>query len=113
MSRIPFQLPDVGLREIRGKIFLDEEFLVFEVEDALMGEFDKEFQVIKVEPKALEEITLNRGFFRDQLLIRPKQHDLWRAMPGKYGTELMLKIWRKYRGPVEALVEEVKRRKRR
>lgn len=111
MPGIPFHLPDEGLREISGKIFLDDEYLILEVQDALMGEFDKEHQVIKVDPAALDEIHLERGVVRDRLFIRPRKNDLLEAMPGKHGVELPLKIWRKHRRRLEDLVDEVKRRK--
>ena len=110
MSSIPFQLPDVGLREISGSVYLDEEFLVFEVQDALLGEFDKEHQVIKIEPRALQEIRLDRGILRDRLYIRPKERDLLAVMPGTYQEELRFKIWNIHRGQAEQLVEEVQRR---
>ena len=112
MSSIPFQLPDVGLREIAGKLYLDEDFLTFYVEDALVGEFDKEQHVIKVEPSALQEVWLDHGVVQDRLYIRPKRDDLLKAMPGQYSGELCLKIWRKHRSRAEALVEELRQRSR-
>lgn len=42
MNGIPFQLPDIGLREIHGTLSLDDEFPIFHVEESLVGEFDKE-----------------------------------------------------------------------
>ena len=88
MNSIPFELPDVGLQEIRGKLYLDQEFLVFEVQVALIGEFNKEFQTIKIEPGALKEIHLDRGVIKDRLCIRPKKSDLLTAMPGEYHGEI-------------------------
>lgn len=112
ISGIPFQLPDVGLREISGRLYLDEDFLVFDVEDALAGEFDKEVHVIKVDPGALGDIRLERGIVRDRLFIRPRKSDLLRAMPGQYGVELPLRIWRKHRQTVLQLMDEIGRRAR-
>lgn len=110
MSGIPFQLPDIGLREINGTVYLDDEFLVFEVEDAFIGEFDKEHMVIKVEPAALADIRLDRGIIRDRLYIRPKKRDLLTVMPGTYGEALPLKMWNTQRPRAERLVEAVRRR---
>ncbi len=107
---IPFQLPDIGFREISGKLYLDDEFLVFEVQDALMGEFDIEQQVIKVELGAIKEMRLERRFIRDRLYIWPKNRELLKVMPGKYLGELCLKIWSKHRGEIERLLEDVERR---
>jgi len=114
MTSIPFQLPDInlGLTEISGMVYLEEEFLVFEVETALLGEFGEEEQVIKVEPSALETIRLEHGVFRDRLCIRPKKREFLRVMPGTYKEELKLKVWRKYRAAVEQLVDEIRRRQR-
>ena len=112
MRPIPFQLPDLhgGLTEIKGNLYLDDEFLVFDLETALLGEFDKEHQVIKIEPRALAEIRLDPGVFRDRLCVRPKKRDLLTAMPGTYGTELVLKIWTRHRARAEHLVADVRRR---
>ena len=110
MHSIPFQLPDEGLREISGSVYLDEDYLVFEVQDALMGEFDIDRQVIKIEPAALVAVRLDPGIIQDKLCIRPKKRDLFKVMPGTHYEELRLKIWSKYRGQAEQLVEEVRRR---
>lgn len=110
MNGIPFQLPDIGLREIHGTVYLDDEFLVFEVEDAFIGEFDKEHMVIKVEPAALSDIRLDRGIIRDRLYIQPKKRDLLTVMPGTYSQALPLKVWNTQRRRAERLVEAVRRR---
>ena len=113
MHPIPFQLPDLnsGFTEVKGVLYLDDEFLVFRVETALLGEFDKEHQVIKIEPRALDEIRLEPGIFRDRLCVRPKKRELLTAMPGTYETELVLKIWNRHRARAEHLVADVRRRR--
>ena len=94
MGSVSFQLPDIGLRELHGTLSLDAEFLVFEVEDALVGEFDAERYVVKIEPKALADIRLEEGIIRDQICVRPKKRDLLAVMPGRYAEELPLTISR-------------------
>lgn len=110
MRSIPFKLPDVGLSEVSGFVYFDEEFLVFEVEKALFGEFDGEGQMIKIEPKAVVEIELKKGMFKDKLCIRPKKRDLLRAMPGTFKEEIKLSVSHKYREDAYDLVEEFRRR---
>lgn len=108
-TSIPFKLPDVGMREISGEVYVeDETFLVFAVEDALIGEFDRERQVIKVELRALDDLYLERGTFSDRLCIRPKKRDLLQVMPGKHERELKLKLRKKYRDEAARLVDGVK-----
>lgn len=112
MSEIPFQLPDIGLREIHGTIALDDEFLVFHIEESLVGEFDKEHFTVKIEPAALADIRHVRGIVRDRICIRPKTRDLLAVMPGEYAQELQLKVWVTRRADAERLVQAVKRRER-
>jgi len=113
-SSIPFQLPDtnLGLTENKGRLYLDEEFLVFEVSIGISGGTKKKQQTVKIEPRALEEIRLDRGVFKDRLLIRPKNRELFRVMPGMYKDKdtLTMTIWKKYRADAEHLVDELRRR---
>ncbi len=110
LSPIPFRVPDEGLREIKGHVYLeDEEFLVFDVQNALVGEFDTKRQVIKIAPRALKEVDLSEGRFRDRLHVRPRNRDLLEAMPGSHKDELELKIRRKYRDQLVRLTYELAR----
>lgn len=112
MQRLRFQLPDLdaGFTEVSGVLYLDDEFLVFEIETALLGEFDKEQQVIKIEPAALKDIRLDRGIVRDKLCIRPKTDALLKALPGDHLGEVQLKVWSTNRRQAEQLVEVVRAR---
>ena len=116
VSRLPFQLPDanLGITEIKGVVYLDEAYLVFEVRSGVTGGTKKKQHVIKVEPGALAEVQFNRGAFRDQLYLRPKKRDLMRAMPGMYKNKeaLKLRIPKRYRAEAEHLVDEIRRLKK-
>ena len=110
MNRIPFQLPDVGLREIRGSVYLGERFLVIELEDSLLGEWDKDVRTIDIEPGALSEIRIEKRFFKDRLVLRPTTRTLLDAIPGDHAREVALEIWRNYRRDVVRLVAEFESR---
>lgn len=108
--RIPFRGPNVGLRQIKGFLYLeDDEFLVLDVRNALRGGFDANGQLIKVAPRALQEVELAEGRIRDRLCIRPKNPDLLEAMPGSYKDELRLKTHRQYREQIARLQYELAR----
>lgn len=108
--RIPFKASDVGLREVKGELYLeDHEFLVLELQNALVGEFDTRQHIIKVAPRALAEVRLVERRRRDRLYIRPKQRELLDAMPGSHKDELELKTDRKYRDQIERLIYELAR----
>lgn len=109
-SRILFRAADVGLREIKGALYLeDDEFLVIDIENALVGEFDTKRQLIKVAPRALKEVRLEERRFRDRLYVRPNGPDLLEAMPGSHVVELELKIHPKYREHVDRLLYDLDR----
>lgn len=97
MDRVPFSLPEVGLREVKGFVYLDDEFLVIEVESAVLGLADRERTTVKVAPSALESVRFTRGLFRDRLRIKPEKVDLLKTIPGDHATEIALRIPRKYR----------------
>jgi hypothetical protein len=89
---------------------MDEAFLVLEITDSLVGEFDTQRRVVQIDPGALREISLVRGVVRDRLCIRPSSPDAFSVIPGDPGLELQLKNWRRHRGRVEAVVDALRRR---
>lgn len=106
MNRLAFTLPDVGLREIKGFVYVDDGYLVLEVQNALLGVLDVEKERIKVEPNALEDLHIKRGLIKDRLVLKPKRVDLLDLVPGDHRVAVELRIWRKHRDDLEALVEE-------
>src|SRR5690554_972165 len=112
MIRVPFSLPDInfGLTEVKGALYLEGEFLVFEIEKAFLGEFNPDHHIIKIEPSALKDIRLERGWMKDQICVWPKKRDLLEALPGKFVSEVPLKIRRKHRYDAEQLVGMVRQR---
>lgn len=104
MIRIPFTLPDVGLREIEGMISIEDEFIVLDLSDKLLGLVDLDEKTIKIEPAALREVRLQRRPFKDRLILVPKKKALLDAVPGKHASEVRLRIWRTQRSETERLL---------
>ena len=111
-ERISFQLPDanLGLTEIKGLLYLEDDYLVFEVATGISGGAKKKRHTIKIELRALKAIRFEPGAFRDHLYIRPKERDLFRAMPGMYRDkdELNLSLRKRDREKAEHLVYEAR-----
>jgi len=106
MNRIPFSLPDVGLREIRGVVYLDDGFLVLQIKNAFLGLVDEQSDVVKVAPEAVIDLHVKTGFVRDHLVIEPKSVELLEAVPGEHLASVKLRTKRKYRRHLERLVDE-------
>jgi len=106
MNRIPFKLPDDGLRELKGLVYIDEGYLIVKVESALFGLLDKDEETVKIEPGALEDLQIKRGTFKDRLVIKPLGVELLDAIPGDHVDEVILKVSRKRRAKLEDLVEK-------
>ncbi len=111
---VKFTLPDLhgGFTEVKGAIYLDEEFLVFDLEIAVMGGLSKKQRTIKIEPRAIAAISLRQGIVRDQICIRPKAVDLLSAMPGNHLGEVCLRMWRNRRDDARHLVVALRERMR-
>lgn len=107
IGRIPFKLPDDGLHEVGGFVYLDGGHLVLDLKRAFLGFGDGERTFIKVAPTALSDVALDRGLVRDKLRLHPKRLDLLEAVPGQHPREVVLRIARKHRPWAEDLVDEV------
>jgi hypothetical protein len=108
MDRIPFTIPEDGLREITGFVYFDGEFVVIDVRSKLMGLFDEERNVIKVALSAIDSVRFQRGIVRDRIVIRPRGFELLEAMPGDHDREVALKTKRKHRDRAEDFVDDVR-----
>lgn len=107
IGRIPFKLPDDGLHEVEGFVYLDDGLLVLDVKRAFLGIGEGTRTFVKVAPTALSDVVLDRGLVRDKLRLFPKRLDLLEAVPGKHPREVVLRIARKHRPWTEDLVDEV------
>ena len=102
--RVPFTLPDVGLREIEGMVGVEEGFVTIELTNKLLGLIDEDREIIKIEPTALREVRLQRRPFKDRLILAPKKRDLLDLIPGKHASDVRLRIWRTNRSDTEQLL---------
>lgn len=112
VDSIPFQLADtsMGLKEHNGLVYLDAEFLVFEVQSGISGGRKDDQKIIKIEPSALVSLRLEHGMVKDTLYVQPKKETLLSVMPGSYKDTLKLSIAKRYRDAAEALVQRVAQR---
>jgi len=112
LGSIPFSIPSASrnFAEVTGLVYLDDEFLVFEVQSGLPGGSRNKDDIVKIEPKELSDIRLNTALLKDVLYIRPKKEQLLEVIPGDRVEALRLKINNTYRSEVKRLVEEVQRK---
>lgn len=106
MNRVPFTLPDVGLREVRGMVYVEDGFLILRIQNALMGLLDTETDVVKIEPSALETLYVRHGLFRDRLVLQPKRKELLDVVPGEHANTIALRVKRKNRLALLRLMAE-------
>ncbi len=110
MESVPFQLPDtnMGLTENSGRLYLEEEFLVFDLLSGISGVKKGENKIVKIETKALVDVWLKHGSRKDTLFIRPKKSKLLMAIPGNHKSEVKLKIAKRDRRATESLAARLK-----
>lgn len=97
MHRLAFTLPEVGLNEVGGLVYLEDGFLVLRVVEKMLGLSEGEPHVIKVEPSAIAALFAEKKLFGMRLVIRPKKPSLLDLVPGDHATQLELRIKRSAR----------------
>lgn len=108
-ASIPFTLgsTDLGLTEHAGLIYLEDEFLVFEIQSGISGGRKSDRQVIKIETKALRTIEISQGMRTDKLSVYPKKSALLDAVPGDHREKVVLNVPKRYRDQLEKLTGKV------
>lgn len=79
------------------------------IQDALLGFLDVSRSQLRIEPEALEAVTLQHGWIRDRLLLRPWGSELLDLIPGNHPGEVSLRAWRSHRSTLELIESEMYR----
>ena len=112
MTRIPFEIDSNHGHEITGLVFLEDEFLVFEVQVRKWSLYKEPQEKVKAELAVIEHIRFDTGFFSDKIFVVPKRSALLEAIPGDHKGELKLKVSKRYREAAMQFVTDVLGRKR-
>lgn len=109
MIPIPFTLPDdsMGFRERRGTVTMEEGELVLRIQDQLLGVIDSDHAEVRIDPAALSDLVVKRGFLVDKLTVVPLRGESLKAVPGAKLGFLELRVWRKHREALEDLADLV------
>ncbi len=107
MSRVPFTLPDVGLREVKGMISVEDDFLEIRVNSKILGLIDEDVDVIKIEPSAIVLVQIKNGLLKSKLILTPKKSELLDLIPGDHASSVSFKIKNKYRTELAVLVAQL------
>ncbi len=106
--RIPFEIPSFDeVDEAAGFLYLEEEYLVFEYHILQWGLIKSEPSIVKAERGVIDDVRVQRGWFKDRLLIATHNIELLKAIPGPHASEIELRTKKKYRPQVEVFVEQV------
>jgi hypothetical protein len=109
MLSVPFQIREVhgGLTEGHGVAYVDDEFLVLEVQTAFLGLFKKEPQTYRIDLTDLESVRYKKGLWKDKLRLRTLPLDVLDAVPGVQRGELCLLFARKDRAALDVLLDRL------
>ena len=106
-SSIPFTIPstNMGFTEHEGLLYLEDEFLVFDLQSGFPGGQKDDRHLIKIETSAVKDMQLKPGAGSDRLFIWPKKEALLEAMPGNHqGGKIKLTVKRKHREALEKML---------
>lgn len=109
MQGIPFATDDVhgGLSEGRGTLRLDGDDVVLEVQVSLLGMFGRDPKEYRFDITDLDSVRHQRNVFRDCLTLRTTPMSIVTQVPGSNEGRLRLKIKRRHRAAVDALLERI------
>ena len=87
--------------------FVEDGYLVLKIRSAVMGVIGRQRETIKIEPSALETVTIKRGPRKHSLVLKPKGIELLDIIPGKHISSVRLKVKRKQRKVLKALAKQI------
>ena len=107
--QIPFELPDFedGLDEAKGLIYLEDEFLVINLDIGFLGLTTDRRELIKAESGIIKSMRYIHKFTGDWLIIETNNTQLLQAVPGDHVSEIKLQTQKKHRMDVVRFVVRV------
>jgi hypothetical protein len=109
MRSVPFTISEVhgGFSEAHGAAYVDDEFLVLEVQTALLGLFKQDPVAYRIDLTDLESVRYRRGLLKDRLTLRTHPLDALSGIPGVSKGELCLHFARKDRAALDVLLDRL------
>ena len=109
MHSVPFQISEVhgGLTEGHGVAYVDDEYLVLEVQTSFLGMFKRDPRTYRIDLTDLESVRYRRGLWKDKLRLRTLTLDVLDPIPGVQKGELCLHFARKHRPGVDVLLDRL------
>lgn len=109
MISVPFSTPDTnsGLSECKGHLVLDEDLITIHAEVAFIGLFKQNEATVRFEITDLDHVRHKRTVIGDRLTLRTQPPSLAMEVPGAAQGELVLKVKKKHRRDVDALLDRL------
>jgi len=109
MLSVPFTISEVhgGLTEGHGVAYVDDEYLVLEVQTAFLGLFKKEPETFRIDLTDLESVRYKKGLRKDKLCLRTRPLDVLDPVPGVQKGELCLHVARQHRPALDVLLDRL------
>jgi len=109
MLSVPFATTDIhgGFAAGRGAICVDGDDLLIEVQVTVMNLWQRDAKTFRFDLTDLEEVRLKRGLFGDRITLRTRPMGLIAQVPGAAEGCLVLKVKRRHRADVDALLDRL------
>lgn len=105
--RIPFEFDVDDFNEANGFLYLEDDYLVFDIQIRLLGLAKRDSETVKAERGVIHDVEVRRGFIKDRLVVTTRSVKLLKSIPGEHASEIKLKIKRRYRKDAEDFVDLV------
>ena len=109
MPSVAFSTPDIhsGLSEAKGMLYVDENDVTLEIEVTHIGLIKGRSRTVQFELTDLDSVRHKRSILGDTLTIRTQPRDLVTDLPGAADGELCLKIKKKHRRDLDAVLDRM------
>ena len=107
---LPFSLPDAGISEVKGGLYLESDYLVLEVVSGLPGVTRSRTRRVEIALEAVESIRFESGLRKDSIFLDCGARML-EAIPGHHAGELRMRISRRHRSDADLLARVVRERR--
>ena len=109
MQSVPFSVPNAhrGASEMRGTVCLEGDDVVVEMQVKLFSLFKRPPQTYRFDMTDLEEVRHVRRLWGDTVVLRTRPMDCVGQIPGASNGELHLKVKRRDRSALDALLDRL------
>lgn len=107
---LPFSLPDAGVSEVKGVLYLESDHIILEVVSGLPGVTESQTMRVRIALEAIDALGFENGVIKDSIFLDSSE-EILEVIPGRHTGQLRMRVRRRHRQDSELLVKVVNERR--